>query len=393
MKNELTPKQLENAIKKGEQAIEIIKNDPTISEEYKLTNVDGKAIKSNGYEVSELDLNSPIFNNILLKVSTVLVSKFINRSMQKTLFNLVEEIDAINLVHTREYVGTKSPENYDPTFKEADFNPSAAVVYESTYQIDKKIRAGINIAPSKMIGSAPTVAKIGELVSEYTNVIYNALFERVSNETGALLVGPLAQHNILVDSTLGVDGVTPATAEDYFQAIVAFESMMNSHLVRKIPGITDGTLKENEVQTTAIIDVPLNSEMTTKVLPKYYHDKEIKSKVDFKNTFLFKAVVPGTLINMVVVGNNRYNKYSLLAGLRQTSKFEIPSTLMENIWAHLWYALIADPYVPSVAFGPGLNKTTAGYSTLTAPDKMGNSQIVGEPIEVTLKEFVEGTWY
>lgn len=384
---------LEKALKQGEEVIKIIKNDPDIPEEYKFTQVGEKAIKSNGHEFTEYDMQSPIFGNVLLKVATVLVSQLIKRSSQKSLFNVVEEVNAVNLLYTRQYVGTKQTEPYDPIFKEADLNPTPATVLESTWEIKRKIRVGINIAPTKMIGSAPSVAKIGELVAEYVNVIYNALFEKVSNETAALIVGPTAQHNILVDTTLGVDGVTPATAEDYFQAIVAFENIMNSHLVRKIPGITAADIKENEVKTTAVIDIVRNSEMTTKVLPKLFHDQTIKEKVDFKNTFLFSAAVPGTKVDMIIVGNNRYNKFNILLGLKQTSKFEVSSTLMENIYAHLWYELIADAYVPSVAFGPGLNKATAGYSTLKAPDGKTIVADVGAPLEVTLAEFVKGTWY
>lgn len=377
----------------GKKASKLFNEDPNTPKEHKLTydpNTNSFT-KTNGHPLNPLDLTSPIYSELLLKPVKLAIIDQLKINFDDFLFEIIDKFDAINQLYTRQYAGTIVGQDYNPIPNfDNDMNPADPTTYEATWRVNTKRRYGVKTSPVAMIGTAVNPAQIGEFVSLIVKRLTDAKYTEWSKKTAEMLITNKGNHNIVIDTTYGVDGTTPATIEDIFNGVLSLAKIWYSPLPRKIPGLSDDTMLMNKVKTQIMYDIPLEAQMESKLLTKLYHDEYVKSISNVKASLNVKDVDPTSKVEVLVVGKASHSKFFLLEVYDDTFKIVWPATANQITWLHYWADVFSDPRIPSAVFGKGLNSTTWGATTLTSVDKVNGVVTVGNIVFLTLAQIIKG---
>lgn len=351
---------------------------------------DGTVInKTTGNGVTPFDLFNSQYVNLLLKPVTNSINDLLNNSLS-ILFGVVKVREVINQLYTRQYVGTITGQDFNGTATIEQLNPADPTTYESTWRISQKKIYSVSSSHPSTMGTAVNISQIGELIQLIVKRVKDSKFEEWSKKLATAIISNSGNHNVVIDSTLGQDGITPATPEDLFELVLTIAKQLKSPIVRSIPGITDTTLKMNNLSVDVLYNTPFESKIEAKVFSKLFHDEYVKEIATVKDNFNFKDVIPDTLVDIVIFGKRgEENKIELIETLEQALSQPWPFTLKTIHMLHYWADVIADARIPSIIIGKGLNATSWGASNLTAPNGLNTVSNVGTVVFKTLKEVLD----
>lgn len=349
--------------------------------------------KLSGQGVTPYDLFNSQYTNILLKPVTESISDLLNNAMS-LLFGFVKVREVINQLYVRKYVGTTLGQDFTNVATIEQLNPADPTTYESIWRVNQKRVYSVSTSHPSTMGTSVSISMIGELIQLIVKRIKDAKFEEWSNKTAQIVISNTGNHNLVVDSTAGPDGTTPATPEDLFECTLLLAKQLKSPIVRSIPGLTDTTLKMNNLNVDIMYSTHIEATMEAKVLTKLFHDEYVKNIASVNDNFNFKDIDPNSGAEIIIVtSRGEEKKFELIETLEQALSQPWPMSLKTIHMLHYWADLIADARIPSIIIGKGLNETSWGQTNLTAPNALNVVSNIGTVQFRTLKQIFDAGGY